>query len=177
MKWLGDVDWAKMLLPDTPLLEILLRGSIIYLSLFFLLRVILKRESGGLGITDLLVVVLIADAAQNGMADDYTSIPDGVLLVSTIIFWSFFLNWLGYRYPAIQRWVHPPALPLVSDGQMLRKNMRRELITEGELMSQLRLQGVENVSQVKEAHMEGDGRISVVAREGHANGAPDRSLV
>lgn len=176
MKWLGDVDWAKMLLPDTPLLEILLRGSIIYLSLFFLLRVILKRESGGLGITDLLVVVLIADAAQNGMADDYTSIPDGVLLVSTIIFWSFFLNWLGYRYSAIQRWVHPPALPLVSDGQMLRKNMRRELITEGELMSQLRLQGVENVSQVKEAYMEGDGRISVVAHEDHTNGAPDRSL-
>lgn len=65
MERIVGVEWAKMLIPDTPLLEIFLRGSIVYLALFFLLRVVLKRESGTLGITDLLVVVLIADAAQN----------------------------------------------------------------------------------------------------------------
>ncbi|MDP9353520.1 MAG: hypothetical protein M3P51_18525 [Chloroflexota bacterium] len=42
---------------------------------------------------------------------------------------------LGYGSPIIERWIHTPALPLVSDRQMLHDNMRRELITEGELMS------------------------------------------
>lgn len=176
MERIVGVEWAKMLIPDTPLLEIFLRGSIVYLALFFLLRVVLKRESGTLGITDLLVVVLIADAAQNAMADDYTSLPDGILLVATIIFWSHALNWLGYRFPRIQRLVHPDPLPLIRDGRMLRRNMRQELLTEDELRSQLRLQGAEDPAEVKVAHMEGDGRVSVIQRTGRSNGAPERSL-
>ena len=60
--------------------------------MFALLRFVLKREAGTLAITDLLVVVLIADAAQNAMADDYRSVPDGLLLVATIVFWSYALD-------------------------------------------------------------------------------------
>lgn len=142
-----------------------------------MLRLVLRREAGTVGITDLLVVVLIADAAQNAMGDDYRSIPDGLLLVATIIFWSWALNWLGFRFPRIQRLVHPAPLPLVKDGRLLRKNMARELITEDELMSQLRLQGASDVRQVASALMEGDGRISVIMRDGPSNGAPDRPQV
>ncbi len=176
MEQLVGIDWVKTLLPDTPLLEIFLRGSVVYLALFLLLRVVLKREGGALGVTDLLVVVLIADAAQNAMADDYTSIPDGLLLVATIIFWSHALNWLGYRFPRLQRFVRPGPLPLIRDGRLLHRNMRGELVTEGELRSQLRLQGVEDPAEVQAAYMEGDGRISVVARNGLGNGAPERQL-
>ncbi len=126
-----SIDWAKMLFLDTPVLEIFIRGSAIYLALFFILRLVLKRQAGAVGVTDLLVIVLIADAAQNGMADDYHSIPDGILLVATIIFWSYALDWLGYRFPWFQRFVHPPPLPLVRNGELLWRNMRKELITKG----------------------------------------------
>ena len=93
---MGDVDWARLFMPGTPLLEIIVRGSIMYVALFMLLRFILKRETGSLGITDLLVIVLIADAAQNGMAGSYQSITDGLVLVATIIGWSYLLNWLAF---------------------------------------------------------------------------------
>lgn len=171
-----DVDWHSVFVPGTPLVEIVVRGTVIYLALFGLLRLVLRREAGAMGITDLLVVVLIADAAQNGMADDYRAIPDGLVLVGTIVFWSWALNWLGFRFPRIQRFVHPAPLPLVKDGRMLRKQMARELITEDELMSQLRLQGASDLSQVASAAMEGDGRISVITRDGHGDGSPDRPL-
>jgi uncharacterized membrane protein YcaP (DUF421 family) len=46
--------------------------------------------------------------------------------------------------------------------------MRRELITEQELQSQIREQGIEDLSRVKKAHMEGDGRISVVTDDSPA---------
>jgi len=158
------------------LLEIVLRGTCVYLALFVLLRVVLKRETGGMSVTDLLVVVLIADAAQNAMAGDYTSVPDGLLLVATIIFWSYALNWLGHRFPRIERFIHPPPLPLIENGRMLHAKMREELITEDELKSQLRLQGVQDPGQVKGAYMEGDGRISVITHEQTGKGAPDRQL-
>jgi uncharacterized membrane protein YcaP (DUF421 family) len=159
-----EIDWETIFSPSTPLLEIFLRGTIVYLSLFVLLRVILKRESGTVGITDLLVVVLLADATQNALANDYTSITDGILLVLTIVFWSYFLNWLGFRFPSIQKWVHPPPLPLVEDGKILYRNMRKELITEEELMGVIRKQGLEDIQEVKEAYMESDGHISVIAK-------------
>nr|MBP7571903.1 DUF421 domain-containing protein [Acidobacteriota bacterium] len=73
------VDWGRVFAFDTPWLEIVVRGTAIYLGLFLLLRLVLKRQAGTVGITDLLVIVLIADAAQNAMADDYRSVPDGLL--------------------------------------------------------------------------------------------------
>lgn len=168
------IDWNALLVPDTPLLEIFIRGTLVYLGLFIMLRVLLRRQSGTVGIGDMLVLVLIADAAQNAMANDYHSVPDGLLLVGTIIGWSYALDWLGYHVPAIQRFVYPPPLPLVRDGKLLRRNMRRELITEEELMSQLRQNGIDSLDQIEQACMEGDGQISFVKRGEKENGAKKR---
>jgi uncharacterized membrane protein YcaP (DUF421 family) len=128
------------------------------------LRFLLKRQTGVIGIADLLVIVLIADAAQNAMAAEYKSITEGALLVLTIVFWNYALDWLGYRFPAFQRLVRPPPLPLIKDGQMLLRNMRQEKITQEELNSQLRQQGIESCDEVREAFIEGDGRISIIKR-------------
>lgn len=62
-------------MPDGPVLEIIVRGTVTYLALFTLLRIILRREAGNLGITDMLVIVLLADASQNAMAGGYNSLP------------------------------------------------------------------------------------------------------
>lgn len=145
--------------------ELILRGSIVYLLVFALFRFVLKRVTGTLNIGDLLIIVLIADAAQNAMSAGYTSLTDGIILVATIMFWSYALDWLAHRFRAFERVMHPPPLPLVRDGQMLARNMRRELITHDELMSHLREQGVKDLREVKLASMEGDGRISVVKDE------------
>lgn len=162
---MATIDWNAIFVPDKPLLEIFIRGTLIYLGLFIMLRVLLRRQSGTVGISDMLVLVLIADAAQNAMADDYRSVPDGLLLVATIIGWSYALDWLGYHIPAIQRFISPPPLPLVRDGTLLRRNMRKELITEEELMSQLRQNGIDSLDQIEQACMEADGQISIVKRD------------
>ena len=156
-------DWGTLFGLNTPLLEIFFRGSCIYLGIFLLLRFVLRREGGTISTTDLLVVVLIADAAQNGMTGDYTSVTDGLLLVATILAWSFALEWLAYRIKWMDRLVHPPALPLITEGKLDRRNLRKELITIEELMSSLRENGVDSIEEVKTARIEGDGQISVVA--------------
>ena len=156
------MDWETIFLPDTPLLEIILRGSLMYISLFILLRVILKRQTGTLGMTDLLLITLLADASQNAMAGEYKSLPDGILLVATIIFWNYAFDWLSFRFTWFASLIEAPPLPLIKDGKLLRKNMRQELITEDDLRMQLREQGLEDFTEVKEAHIESDGRISVI---------------
>jgi len=161
MDWLIGVDWPAAFRPQMPLLEIFLRGSVMYLGIFVLLRTLLRREAGMISLPDILLIVLLADAAQNGMAGDYTSTTDGILLVTVLVFWNLVLDRLAYRYPAIERFVHPPPLPLVRHGRLLRANLRRESISHQELWSQLRAQGVEDLAEVKSAHIEADGTITV----------------
>src|SRR3954451_9015343 len=102
-----NVDLTALFVPETPVPEIFIRGTAMYLVLFLLLRLTLKRQSGAVGMTDLLVVILIADAAQNAMAGNYRSIGDGVVLVATILFWAYAIDWLGYHVPLVERLVHP----------------------------------------------------------------------
>lgn len=151
-------------MPTVSLAEVVLRGTFVYLLLFFVLRV-LRREAGAIGISDLLVVVLIADAAQNAMSSEYKSVTEGAVLVGTIVAWDYSLDWLGYRFPAFGRLLRPAPLPLVKDGRALRQNMRKEMVSMDELMSQLREQGVEHLSEVKKCYLEGDGHVSVIRRE------------
>lgn len=158
------IDWKVFFIPALSIGEIFLRGTIVYLFLFIVLR-LLRREAGAIGISDLLVVVLIADAAQNAMANEYKSITEGLILVSTLAFWDYFLDWLSYHYPAVQRLLRPPPLLLIKDGQIQRRNLRQEMITEEELMAKLREQGIEQVKEVKQSYIEGDGTISVIKKK------------
>ena len=71
-----------------------------YLALFAILRFIGRRQAGHFGPADLLVIVLIADAAQNGLGKDYQSVTEGIVLVATIVAWEYAFDWAAWRYPA-----------------------------------------------------------------------------
>lgn len=163
-------DWQQLFVPQVPILATVVRGSAVYLSLYAMLRITFKREAGSTGMTDLLVLVLLADAAQNAMAGSYTSITDGLLLVAVIVAWAFLLDAASFKWRAVERIVKPGPLPLIKDGELQHRALRRELITRQELMAELREQGVQSVAEVRRATMEPDGQISLLLREGRASG-------
>ena len=139
-----------------------MRGSALYWFLFLVFRFVLRRDAGGMGVADVLLVVLIADASQNAMAGGYTSVTEGFVLVATLVGWNWCFDWVAFHWPAFARFVEPPPLPLVRNGRVLHKNLRAEYVTLDELQSQLRQHGVDAVCDVRLAQMEGDGRISVL---------------
>ncbi len=163
-KWYS-INWQEVFVPSMSIVELIVRGSLVYLALFFVLRSLPTRQLGALGITDLLVVVLFTEAAQNAMASHYTSITEGAILVGTVIFWSYLLNLLGYKFPRFQRFINPPPLLIVKNGSTIERHLKRELITDDELMSQLRQQGVEYLTEVKKAYLEADGSISILKKD------------
>src|SRR3954470_138070 len=157
MEWLWDIDWTGLIVPKHALLELLLRGTIMYLAIFVLLRLVVRRHLGGIGMTDVLVIVLIAEVAGNGISENFQSIGESLVLVSTVLFWSTLIEWLQSRYPLFERLLRDRKLKLIENGRMLRRNMREEFITVEELMGQLREQGLEDCHEVKAAYMEADG--------------------
>jgi uncharacterized membrane protein YcaP (DUF421 family) len=159
---LFNVEWHDLFVPTHSIAEMVIRGTLMYLGLFLIFRFIIGRQSSAIGIADILVVVIIADAAQNAFAKEYKSISEGIALVLTIVFWDFLLDWLGYRSRFFARVIRPAPQKLVQDGQMLFRNMRRELITAEELRSEARQQGIADIADVKTACLEGNGQISFV---------------
>lgn len=156
------VDLAEVFGLSTPLFEIFLRGSVMYWFLFLMFRFVIRRDVGSVGLADILILVIVADASQNAMAGESTSVTDGIVLVATLIAWNILLDWLAWRFPLFRHFAEPSSLPLVSQGRMLLRNMRQELITEDELWTHLRQQGIERLDQVKIAYLESDGSFSVI---------------
>jgi uncharacterized membrane protein YcaP (DUF421 family) len=169
------IDWREMFVPTGSLLELVVRGSLMYLLILAGFRVF-RRDAGSLSVSDLLVVVLIADAAQNGMAGEYKSVTEGAIVVGTIFAWNYALDWLAYRSRFVYWLLHPPPLPLVRNGQIQYRNLRSELITKDDLLSQLREQGVEDVGSVKKCFLESDGRISVIRDHPDDSSRPPEKL-
>lgn len=154
-------DWTGMFVPEVNLLELILRGSFIYLLLLAGFR-LFRREAGSLSMADLLVVVMIANAVQNGIAGEYHSVTEAAVLAGTILVWSYVLDWLGYRFPVVHRLLQARPLLLVVDGRIQERNLRAEMLTEEDLLTQLREQGIDRLSLVRRCYLEGDGRLSVL---------------
>lgn len=163
MEKLLDVDWDKMFIPSSSILEILIRGTLTYWIVFLYIR-FFRRSSGQLNISDILLITLISDASQNAMAGTYESVTEGAALVGTLVGWDYFINWMGYRSVLFDRLSNPEPSLLVKDGVIQRQNLKRELITEDELMSLLRQEGVDDVAEVKKCFLEGSGQLSVIQK-------------
>jgi uncharacterized membrane protein YcaP (DUF421 family) len=159
---LARIDWAELIIPTHSLAEMAIRGTFMYLGLFLIFRFIVQRQSSAIGMADLLVIIIIADAAQNAFSKEYKSITEGVTLVLTIVFWDFVLDWLAYRSEFFKWLVRPAPLPLIENGKMQFKNMKDQLISADELRSQARQQGIEDIAEVKSARLEGNGEISFI---------------
>lgn len=167
-----SVDWAKVFIPSVSPLEIFIRGTITYLSLFVLLRVF-RRQTGSLGPADLLVLLLVADASQNAMADSYESVTDGIWLVTVIVGWEYALDYLSFYFPAFGRLFERSPLLLVENGQVIDKNLAKELITRDELISLIRQQGIGDLSRVDQSFLEGNGQVSVLSAN-HRHHPPEK---
>ena len=110
-------DWNDIFSMTMPALELVLRGSVMYWFLFLVFRLILRRDVGSMGITDFLFVVLLGDAAQNGMIGEATSATDAVVLISTLVFWNVLIDWATYPFPAVERLFAAQRLCLVRHGR------------------------------------------------------------
>lgn len=94
------------MIPDSSVAEMVLRGTLTYWFLFLILR-LFRRPTGQLGIADVLLITILADASQNAMGGSYESISSGFVLIATIVFWDRPIDHLAYRY----RWFTPVAEP------------------------------------------------------------------
>jgi uncharacterized membrane protein YcaP (DUF421 family) len=160
-------NWHDIFALQTPILELVVRGSVLYFAILLLMRLMPRRVEGDLALMDVLLVVLVAKAAGNAFGG-FTSVVDAIILVMVFMVCNYLVNALSYRVPFIERLLAFPPLRIIRNGELLRRNMRREFLTEEEVMSQLRQQGISNLREVKAAYVEAHGNITVIKRKKQA---------
>jgi uncharacterized membrane protein YcaP (DUF421 family) len=163
---------AELFAIHVPVPELVLRGTLVYWLLFLIFRFILRRDVGSVGIADILLLVIVADAAQNAMSGGYDTFAEGAILIGTIVAWNWLLDFLSFHFAALRRFAEPARLTLVQRGAPRLRNLRREFITMEELMAKMREQGIDDLKDVKVAYLEGDGQISVIRNSAEASHRP-----
>lgn len=156
--------WADMFSPQIPVLELAMRGSLLYFGIIVLMRFMPRRTGGELATMDLIFVVLIAQSATHALGDS-ASITDAAVLIVVFMAWNYVINALSFRIPFIEKLVSSPPLRIVRDGIILQRNMRREFVTRDELMAALHREGIDDLAEVASAYVEGEGQITVVRRK------------
>ena len=169
-----SVDWASLFEMRVSAAELVVRGTLMYWVLFLVFRFVLKRDVGAVGIADILLLVLIADASQNAMAGGYETVTEGLVLVGTLIGWNYLFDWAAFRWKAVRRFVEPPPLLLVRRGRLLHRNLRAEHLTLNEFKAHLRANGLASWHAVRAAYMESDGTFTVIKDKSKADKGDDQ---
>jgi len=140
------------------------RTAIVALFLLGGLRLLGKRQIGQLNVYDLAMVMALANAVQNAMTNGSGNLSVGIVSSGTLLLLGFVLTLIFVRLPGLeQRVVGNPTL-LVNDGQFLPDRMRRENVTEEQILAAMRQHGLTSVHEVLMATLEVDGTISIVPK-------------
>jgi len=146
------------------LLYTALRASFVYFFLLLIVRVLGKREIGNTSAFDLIVALILGEVVDEIIYGDVT-ILQGVVAIVVVAIWHLVNAWASFKSPAIDRITGAPPTVVVKNGEIQRKNLAKERLNEEELFSELRLMGVEEVEEVKQATLEPNGTISVLLED------------
>lgn len=150
---------------ETPWWEILGRGSIVYLALAVVIRLIPKRHTGNVSPNDLVALIVVGNLAGAAIIGSAKSVPDVMLMLAVVLAWDYGFNTAEYYFPRLRGVAQDSPTLLIHDGVLLKHNLKKEKLTEQELAASLRKQGIVDIGRVRQAILEVDGQISVAQKE------------
>ena len=156
-------------------MEIVLRSAAVFVFLWFLTRVIGKKELAEISSFELVLLVVIGDLVQQGVTQEDMSVTGAILAVGTIALLVVTMSYVSFRWKRVDRVVEGIPVVVVSDGRLVTESMKIERLTEDEVVSAAREQGIGDVTDVRFGVLEPDGKFSFVRfdRE-HAPPSSDR---
>jgi uncharacterized membrane protein YcaP (DUF421 family) len=146
-------------------MDIVLRATAIFFSLYLLVRLLGKRELAQLTPFELIVLIVMGDLIQQGVTHNDFSILGALLAVSTFAFWASAMSWATYLSRRAERLLDGEPRVVVRNGKILRRNLRRDRLTSAEIESEMRLAGIAHLREVEWGIVEPHGRISFIKKK------------
>lgn len=145
-------------------MDIALRAVFLYAFVVFLLRVMGRRELSSLTAVDLVLLIVLGDAIQQGLTQDDYSVTGAVIAVSTIAVMQVGSSYVSYRSTRARRVLEGEPIVIVQDGKLIERNMKRERLTEGDVAEEMRAQQIAKVQDVEWGILESNGTMSFIPK-------------
>jgi uncharacterized membrane protein YcaP (DUF421 family) len=146
-------------------MDIVFRGIAIYFFIFLLTRVIGRRELSSLAPFDLILLIILGDAVQQGLTQDDYSITGAVIAVGTIATLQVVTSWASFRLPRMRSVLEGEPIVIIENGKPIERNMKRERLVLEEVMEEARLQQIDSVDKIRWAVLEASGNISFIEKQ------------
>jgi uncharacterized membrane protein YcaP (DUF421 family) len=143
-------------------MDLVLRAIVVFAFVVLLTRVIGKRELGTLQPIDLVLLIVLGDALQQGLTQDDYSLTGAILVVSTIALLQVFTSWIAYRFPRTRPVLEGEPIIVIHNGELIERNLKRERLTIDDLAEEARKQQIGHLSEVRFAVLETSGSISFI---------------
>jgi uncharacterized membrane protein YcaP (DUF421 family) len=145
-------------------MDLVLRAIFMFFFVYVVTRLIGRRELSSLEPFDLILLIVLGDAIQQGLTQDDYSVTGAVLVIGTLALLQVFTSVLSFRLPRLRPVLEGEPIIVVEDGEPIEKNLRRERLTLQEIAAQARLQQIESLSEIKWAVLETSGQISFIKK-------------
>jgi uncharacterized membrane protein YcaP (DUF421 family) len=145
-------------------MDLVVRAVVIFAFLFVLTRIIGKRELSSLQPFDLILLIILGDALQQGLTQDDYSVTGAFLVVGTIAVLQVFVSWISYRFPRSRSVIEGEPVIVLQDGEVIERNLKRERLTIEEIAEEARHNQIAHLSDVRFAILETNGQISFIKK-------------
>lgn len=146
-------------------MDIVLRAVVLYAFIIFLMRVMGRRELSSMTPFDLVLLIILGDAIQQGLTQDDYSVTGAVLAVATMATLQVLTSYLSFRSARARKVLEGEAIVLVDHGEVVQKNLKRERMTEDEVAEEMRQQQIASLDKVDWAILESNGSMSFITRD------------
>ena len=155
-------------------MEIVYRAAVLYLFLWFVMRVLGKKELGQMSAFELVLLLAIGDLVQQGVTQEDYSVTGAMLAIGAFSVLILLGSWVSFRFPCSRDVLEGIPVVIVRDGRLRHDVLRLERLTDTEVREAMREQGIDDVGTVRVGLLEADGKFSFITGEDHEP-APEKS--
>jgi uncharacterized membrane protein YcaP (DUF421 family) len=146
-------------------MDLVLRATALYIFVVVLMRIIGRRELSTLSPVDLVLLIVLGDALQQGLTQDDYSITGAVIVVTTIGVLQVIASYLTFRSRRMKKLLEGEPIVLIEDGKLIERNLRRERLRPEDVAEEMRIEGIANFADVRWGILESNGQFSFIKNE------------
>jgi uncharacterized membrane protein YcaP (DUF421 family) len=146
-------------------MDIVLRAAFAFAFIFFLTRIVGRRELSSLEPFDLIMLIVLGDLVQQGVTQSDYSVTGLVLAAGTIALMQVLVSYLSFRFRRLQPLLNGEPIVLVDDGRVLERNLARERLTRDEVLEEARQSQIVSLDEIRLAVLETSGQISFITKQ------------
>ena len=147
-------------------MDLTFRAVTLFCFVYLLTRIVGRRELSSLEPFDLILLIVIGDAIQQGLTQDDYSVTGALIVVGTFGVLQVFVSFLSYKFPRLRPALDGEPIVIVQDGAPIERNLRRERLTVQEIMVEARQQQIASMDGIAWAVLETNGKISIIPKQG-----------